>query len=158
MHLAEQKYASGVMSSTSFEKQDQLQPLCQTGTLGHFFHKPWWWLSWWWQQRLGEVARVERMTGWEAVSKVSRGENGGKGKPGKSFEWFPSSGWIWIWLKQNICTTVWQILQDIMSVFDTKKSEVSQDALRVAQNDNIFNHYILKALDLRFQMLLHMST
>ena len=55
--------------------------------------------------------------------------------------------------------TVWQILQDIMSICDKiKKSEVSQDALRVAQNDNIFNYYILKALDLRFQMLLHMST
>ena len=46
----------------------------------------------------------------------------------------------------------------IMSVFDKKKSEVSQDALRVVHNDNIFNYCILKALDVRFQMILPMST
>ena len=55
--------------------------------------------------------------------------------------------------------TVWQILQDIMSICDKiKKSEVSQDALRVVHKDNIFNYCILKALDERFQMLLQMST
>ena len=46
----------------------------------------------------------------------------------------------------------------ILCLFLIKKSEVSQDALWVVHNDNIFNYCILKALDVRFQMLLHMST